>query len=358
MLNGHTLNEIGLNQASDPPFIGAFSDQIALASAFSSILIETEYQLSDSILFQDKVKAILTESLTDLFVVNDTVEIGAVVEILADVLKLSDDFVALIEAELALADSLGLSDSFGLHYRFELADTLALVDQLAWKISVVQTLADTLSLTDSNSITLLVKESLADTFEATDSFAQIAQVVLEFSDIFALNGQFKIDGESYTVWALNPKSVSPYKLKYLKNINSMTRIAGKNLICADDGIYEVGGDSDDGTVFDAFVKTGFMDFNDPERHYKGEHLKQLLNGYMVLTADGETLIKVTTTRRGEAKETWFKCVKKPSVMSKVQLPLSNSLRSVLFQFEIKPLEKKPMKLREVEVIPLFLNRSI
>ena len=101
-----------------------------------------------------------------------------------------------------------------------------------------------------------------------------------------------------------------------------------------------------------------LDFNDPNRHFDGSRLKQLLAAYALVDGDGKILLKVRTFRRGQCTETWFKAEQKMGDFGKIQIPLSNSLRSTLFQFELVPLDGKPAKFRAVEVVPLFLTRAV
>src|SRR5690606_4707362 len=140
------------------------------------------------------------------------------------------------------------------------------------------------------------------------------QTTLEIADTFGIVGTIRLDGEDYVVWGLNPKTLAAYELAYRKPIRGFARIAGKNLVAMEDGIFEVGGGTDDGLRIPAYLRTGFVDFDDPERHLAGEKLKQLLNAYLVLSAEGETMLKVRTTRRGEIIETWFRLREKPAVV--------------------------------------------
>lgn len=327
-------------------------------SGVNSALVETTISFSDLVAFEDTIRVKVLIQLTDLFSLQDTVSLQAVVQKILDTFSLEDQIIPIATVKKILSDLLSFTDALGLSYVLSLSDSFSLVDGLVWKIRQLVSIADSFSLSDLLNNTALFNLILEDSFLLEDSLFETIQKVLSLNDSFSLVGQFNIDGETYIAWAVNPKTFGAYKLRYPSGINSVERIGGKSLLVAADGIYEVGGDDDDGGMIDAFLKTGFEDFNDPERHYPGEKLKQLLNGYLVLSSEGETLLKVTTTRRGEARETWFKCREKPEVMAKKQVALSNSLRSVLFQFELVPLKGKPAKFREIEIIPLFLNRSI
>lgn len=336
----------------------SFADAIAFVSVAEGNLVETKLEFSSFFGLDDTVHKIVHEAVEDTFAINDSVSIGKVIAAILDSLGLGDSFLAISTITKAFESTLAFDDTFSFRQRIEQEDAIVFADEVLAKITQILSWNDTLALADVNDFTFLMQLTLEDDFEIGDSFFEIIQRVLALEDSFGVLGQFTIDGDTYLVWAVNPKTKGAYKLKYPQRINSFARIAGKNLICADDGIYEIAGTDDDGTAINAFLKTGFEDFNDPERHYPGEKIKQLLNAYLVLSAEGETLLKITSTRRGEAIETWFKCRENADVVSKKQISLSNSLRSVLFQFELRPLEGLPAKFREIEIIPLFLSRSI
>lgn len=334
------------------------ADFVAVTVATSQSIAFTQKEFSSSIAFNDSLQTITKQSVSELFDVTDTVTIGGVLESIFSVFNVSDEVSPIVTLQYALEDFFSASDSLLFRNRLELADALSFVDTVFAKLHQLLNLLSTFSVDDTVSHNLQIQFVVSDSISVSDSFFETIQRVLEVNDTLNITGVFRIDGEDYVVWGFNPKTLGAYKLKYGLKFNSIQRIGGKNLLCAADGIYEVGGQDDDGTAIAAYLKTGFENFDDPERHYPGEKLKQLLSAYLVLSTEGETLMKVITTRRGSAVETWFKCKEKPSVTSKVQVPLSNSLRSILFQFEIKPLAGKPAKLHEVEIIPLFLSRSI
>jgi hypothetical protein len=341
------------------PQVIKFVDSVAFASALSYAVVEHEVEIADTIQFTDNMRKIVLESLSDTYGETDSFSIAAIVEAIADYFGVNDSFVALIENELSWSDAVGFSDTFGLRYRLELSDTVAFIDSMAAKIVQLLGIIDTFSLVDGFSYDYQITLSISDSdFGLSDSFLETFQKVLYWNDSVGFVGHLKLADETYLVWAMNPRTRGAYQLTYQLDINSFARAGGKNLVCASSGIYEVGGTDDDGAVIESYLRTGMENFHDSDRHFPGEKLKQLLEAYLVLTAEGETLLKVITTRRGEAVETWFKCREKPDVISKKRVSLSNSLRSVLFQFELKPLKGKPMKLKELEIIPMFLSRSI
>lgn len=333
-------------------------DSIAFVSLAESKLVETKVYYMDTILFSEVTEKLALLAIEDLYATADEVSVGSVVASIIDSLGLADSILAISTITKLFESSFGLSDELNVRQRIEQEDAFNLVDDIFAIIRRVREWQDTIGFSDSVSQTFFIELLLSDSLSLADSFFETIQKVLSLQDTFGLVGQFTLDGDSYLVWGMNPRTQGAYKLKYPIGINSMTRIGGKNLLCAPSGIYQVEGKDDEGAEIEAFLKTGFEDFNDPERHYPGEKIKQLLSAYLVLSTDGETLLKVTQTRRGTAEEVWFKCRETNEVMSKKQIPLSNSLRSVLFQFELTPLRGAASKIRELEVIPLFLSRSI
>lgn len=336
----------------------ALTDAIALSSVFSPVLIQHQVTLTDTLALSDLIERRAREALVDTFSLSDTVEVGRIVLLIADTLRLSDSVIAQILNTVTVNDTIGFADIFGRNARWELSDALSFTDTVLDKIRQLLSISSTLTLDDSFTHSFSIQLLFTDSLSLTDSVDWSIQKVLAFASNIGFIGNFRFDGERYDVWAFNPRTMAVFELDYSKPIKGLGRLAGKNVVVREDGVFEVGGVDDNGETFDAFLRTGITDFDDPERHFPGENIKQLLQGYLVHTSTGDTLLKIRTTRRGKLIETWFKCRDKPEVMTKSQVPLSNSLRSLLFQFELVPLKSKPAQFHAVEIVPLFLKRSI
>lgn len=352
------LSTILLQDTMDHSLLPFWADSIIFGSDFTSVLVQHQYELNDTIELTDATRVQIRLALSDLFQLQDTVSVHAALETILDTLGLEDQFDWISQSTQSFLSSFGLTDTVSFLHRLELSDTFVLADQILLRFRLLKEILDTIQLTDSLSSSYLWLGGFEDSIHLSDSLDWTIQQVLELSDEIALAGFVSIDGERYLVWGLNPRTAAAFKWTFAKKWNSFARVGGKNLLCADDGIYELTGTTDGGATIPAYLRTGLVDFNDPERHYDGAQLKQLLSAYLVMTAEGETLLKVRTSRTGTMQEVWFKCLKKPEVVSKVQVPLSNTLRSVLFQFELKPLGGKPAKYKAVEIVPLFLTRAV
>lgn len=65
----------------------------------------------------------------------------------------------------------------------------------------------------------------------------------------------RIAGETYPAWAVNLTSFAPTRYENY-NFNSFAKIGGLDLGASTDGLYELGGDDDDGTQIDASIMLG------------------------------------------------------------------------------------------------------
>lgn len=65
----------------------------------------------------------------------------------------------------------------------------------------------------------------------------------------------RIAGETFPAWAVNLSSFAPTRYENY-NFNSFAKIGGLDLAASTDGLYELGGDDDDGTQIDASIMLG------------------------------------------------------------------------------------------------------
>jgi hypothetical protein len=332
-------------------------DLLSLLDSHSAKVIQTKQSLTDTIAIRDSLRAAVQKAISDTLSLTDAVKLSSVVFTLADTVGLSDNLLARITIQLALLDTVVLTDAWHVNYRIKLADALTLADAWVKTASILTALADQISLSDSFANTFRVQLLLSDTVSLTDALGWKIQKVLSLADTVLLVGQLQIGTDKYFAWAFNTRTGGAYKFSNFP-FNSFAHINGKNLMCAPDGIYELGGGDDAGAAIQGMFKTGRLNLADPQNGFPEGLLKEMLAAYLLFEADGETLLKVTISRReGEVFEHWYS-LHETAQMSKRQLPISNSLRSVLWQFEITKLDGKPAAFREIETIPLFLTRRV
>ncbi len=334
----------------------SWGSTLSLADVVASGFLQVSLELEDSIGVSDEWVKVVRDTFVDVVGLSDTTEVGAAVEGLLDALGLSDSFDALATVTATFEDVIELLDALGIRESLSLSDTIALADAFVERVVVLLGLVDSLELSDSLSETNSLEIALADSVSLDDSFAEAIQRILSLSDTLGLVGRLRTsEEEEYVVWVVNPQTGGAYKWTQMP-FNSVARIGNKTFFCQLNGLYSFDSDVDLDSSISPVIRTGMVNFADGHRELPGGGLKALANAFLLLSSEGETLLKVLVNRRGAYEEHWFKLRERTSGMTKKRLPVMNSLRSVLYQFELRPLHGKPAEFQEIELIPLYLQR--
>jgi hypothetical protein len=328
---------------------------LALGESPSAILAYTQLFWEDVLGLAEKRALRSTALLTDALALADGGGIGAVLLALQEQISLADSTLALLTATVALSQALTLAETCGAAYRLEQADEMALAESSTVLAQLLLALADSLPLSDEASFQFSVAVLVRDTLPLEEEVGWRIQALLAVSDTLALVGRVRLGDQEYLAWVINTSTGGAYKFTNYR-FNSMARVGGKNLLCRADGIYEYGGEDDAGADITGLLKTGKLSLENAQAGFAGNTLKQLLSAYLLFSAEGETLLKIIISRRNVTEEHWYG-MKESAKMAKRQLPVSNSLRSVLFQFQLEKLDGRPAAFKEIEVRPLYLTRS-
>lgn len=330
-----------------------WADSFIFSSAFAYTGLQDTYSISDEFVFSDSFGTQLNLSLADAFAFSDTITIDEFLLALADAYGMSDSFIPAIQATLALSDSWGWADSIVNSLTLGIADAFALADSFVNAVQVLVSLSDSFAMTDTFSTQATFIVSLSDSFGLSDTEpVPTLEVLLGLADSFSIAGAFSLsDEEKYLAWAVNTATMGPYKFSNYP-FNSFANVHGKVIACASNGVFELGGDDDDGESIGALLKTGLMDF--------GTDLKKSLSeAYLAYTADGETLFKVIFSDGGDKTEVWYKLNRRTAnVTRQSELPIHRGIEAVHFQFELRPLDGKPQRIKQLTLIPLVTRRML
>ena len=135
--------------------------------------------------------------------------------------------------------------------------------------------------------------------------------------------------------------------------NSFAFFNGKYYGGADDGGYELAGDTDNGTPVTASVRTGLIRMSDGLR-------TQVPYAYFGLTTSGDMLIKViTTSPQGAKNAQWYKFEKRAAGASReTRVKIGRGLSSVYWQFELVNITGADFAFDSVQLMPIALERRV
>lgn len=252
--------------------------------------------------------------------------------IVFDILGLTG--TAAFNFEAIATDILGCGDAvIGALTQFAQAlDSLAVGEVILWHARANPTATDDLAVTDA--VALNVRAGA--TTEDTISFI----------------GGMTVDGEIYVGVVMNTenKAITEY-MNF--NFNSMARAGVDRYLAAKaDGIYKLGGDTDDTAEISAHITTKMFDFG-------ADTFKRMDRAYLGVRNDGELVLKVVTRNTdGEKHENWYELEETSPTLRTQRVKIGKGLKSHFWQFTLINKQGSDFELDSIEFKPIILSRRI
>ena len=158
----------------------------------------------------------------------------------------------------------------------------------------------------------------------------------------------RIAGETYPAWAVNLSSFAPTRYENY-NFNSFAKIGGLDLGASADGLYELGGDDDDGTQIDASIMLG----RDPRG---SGQVKRSRRVYLHGTSDDKLEVRVV-----EPDGTVYAYQTELALDENITVQrakLGRGLAASYFQLEVRNVNGGDFALEQIEVVSLHTQRKV
>jgi len=164
--------------------------------------------------------------------------------------------------------------------------------------------------------------------------------------------RLNIGGEVFTGWVLNTDTLAPSEYQFAdRQFNSACKHGSKYLMAAEDGIYEFTEETGVESVM-TYIKTGKTDFGSDLK-------KRIVNSYIVYSASGNMVLKVTTSEYGQLQTRNYKMV--PPGNSETtdvrRFDLGRGIKSRYWQFELVG-DGVDCDIDEIGMLPVVLSRRI
>lgn len=196
----------------------------------------------------------------------------------------------------SIADAMSLSTATGWGVVQRMADTLSLSSSATGTMAISALIQDVLALTATGTGTLAIQIMMADTLAMTGAMTPTMTLQVTMRDGMVLE-VLAADGDAqWTCLALNTdNNASTLYDNYA--FPHMVQFAGRTFLGGPDGLFTVGGSTDNGAEFHATAGTGLFDMGTSQS-------KRLLNIYVGHSSDGETYIGTLTGN--DRTKRWYK----------------------------------------------------
>jgi hypothetical protein len=253
----------------------------------------------------------------------------------------------------SLVDSLALS-GIDTETGAEYVDVLSLFDSAYDNLVINKTETDTFAFSSASSST-----PSADTVSITKALSEIHMEELDLSDAQQENGVFNItvtdefsfeteltiSGETYEGWVVNLETNAASFYEWGR-FSSFTKFNGKYYGTTDEGLFELNGDTDNGTQINAFIDTGVSDMDI-------QFDKRVLRAYVGIRLDGAMLLKTVV---GDNVVRTYRLIGQNKGMVRQRVPLGRGVDSVYGQFTLENVDGVDFELDCIQVFPVVMGR--
>lgn len=184
-----------------------------------------------------------------------------------------------------------------------------------------------------------------------------ARFFYELSEAVLVTARLTLRGDDYVAWAINAESGAPSRYSGF-GFNSMAgfEIGGvmRYFGAMDDGIHELGGNTDNGAQIKATVRGALTNFG-------SSVLKGMPMAYVALSTDGDVVMKfyITDPNTGQRECHWYRLEGRPApALREDRLKPDKGIESVYWNWELINLDGADFSIDALGFVPLFLSKRV
>lgn len=355
------LGSIGLvGTASDAFSITDSAD--TYAASFLSDLVRyavtvtpasnTGASLIDTAAVVDVARQLLEQIVADI--ANSTVLLNPGIALqLIDLANATTAHVPTYDTVMAVAELIATAELYNGADGYDIAETGNFAEAFAARVGAIAAILDAAQVLDVGAGVVTVFQLQTDIAAGTDTFGSTGSIITALLDDTTLAAvRLNIGGELFTGWVMNTDTLAASEYQFVdRQFNSACKHDDQYLMAAEDGIYAFTEEQDVESVM-TYIKTGKMDFG-------SDLQKRIVNSYIVYSASGDMVLKVTTSEFGQLVTRNYKMV--PPSNSETtdtrRFDLGKGIRSRYWQFELVG-DSVDCDLDEIGMLPVLLSRRI
>jgi len=335
-------------------FLADLRERLGIANTPVSIL-STAIALEDTLAIRDVLKYALDVVLAEaIHLVDDVAATRRVLAQITERLVLTGAATSTLDAQVTLATALVLGDEVAAPFLAALTETLDLGETLDVRITRVVALLEELQLADAATAGLTVVANVDETLLLADAGdTQLSANVL-LREALECFGTLSINGDVWSCWLINTESKGVARYTNFP-FNSFAKAPwGAYVGATDTGLYELGGDTDDGEPITARIRSALTDFGD-------RRAKRVPTMYVGYTATGQMGLKViSTSESGVKTEDHYLLEPRPATggVRESRFKVGRGIASVYLGFEVVNVGGADFALDVVEWLPIRLDRRV
>lgn len=327
-----------------------FMESIGLGDTLTA-QANTASSLTDSATLVGIIQQAINQLVADTGLGSDTFSLGAALA-LVDIAQAVDAQAPTYHSVMLVAELIASLELYNSAPGYDITESGTLTDAYTARVSALVALLETAGAVDTDTGLVYITQAASDTASSTEALTTQGLLTALLTDAALVTIRVNIGGETFTGWVLNADTLAPSEYQFVdREFNSACKHGDRYLMATDDGIYEFTEDVGAETVM-TYIKTGKTDFG-------SDLQKRMVNSYMVYSATGNMVLKVTTTEHGHVVTRNYKMVPPSGAVAPDvrRFDLGRGIKSRYWQFELVG-DGVDCDIDEIGMLPVVLSRRI
>jgi alpha-tubulin suppressor-like RCC1 family protein len=345
----HTSDAAAGTDALVSDVVNWLYDSIAALETLASTS-HTTSALATSAAVQDVLIAAFQQLITESATGTDGWLVTQGLDVI-DLLVATETVSSTTVAVQALAETIATLEAYNSADKADIVEFSAMADTYVHRVQALVALIEAAQVVDTDTAQVRVIQLTTDTaagVEALTNTGSFIKAVL--ADAVLATVRLNIGGELFTGWVLNTDTLAPSEYQFAdRQFNSACKHGDRYLMAAEDGVYEFTEATNVESVM-TYIKTGKTDFGSDLK-------KRIVNSYIVYSASGNMVLKVTTSEYGQLQTRNYKMV--PPGNSETtdvrRFDLGRGIKSRYWQFELVG-DGVDCDIDEIGMLPIVLSR--
>ena len=312
----------------------------------------TTTAITDSAAMLDVIQQAINQIVADAATGADSLSLGAALA-LADIANAVATQTPTYNSVMLVAELIATLEAYNGADAYDIAESGVLSDAYVARVAALVAMLESAQAIDTNNAMVHVMQSATDTAAGADAITSAGSLLNALlNDAVLATIRLNIGGELFTGWVLNTDTLAPSEYQFAdRQFNSACKHGDRYLMAAEDGVYEFTEDAGVETVM-TYIKTGKTDFGSDLRKY-------IPNSYMVYSASGDMVLKVTTSEFGKLQTRNYRMVPPAGgdTTDTRRFDIGKGIRSRYWQFELAG-DGVDCDIDEIGMLPVVLSRRI
>ena len=323
----------------------------AIAFATPSATSNTTASLADTAATLDVIQQAINQIVADSANGTDGLNLGAALA-LVDIANATQTQASTYNSVMLVAELIATLESFNSVASQDITEAGVLTDSYVRRVEALVAMIEAAQVVDTNTALVHVMQLSADSVDSATNISSAGSLLNALLNDAALATiRLNIGGEMFTGWVLNADTLAPSEYQFADlQFNSACKHGTRYLMAADDGIYEFTTDTGVESVM-TYIKTGKTDFGSDLK-------KRIVNSYMVYSASGQMVLKVTTSEFGNLVTRNYRMPPQAADTTDARrIDIGKGIKSRYWQFEVVG-DGVDCDIDEIGMLPVVLSRRI